>query len=38
MGKKYYYFFIDDVIWALRDLSREKPVSVFDNPFFKRQT
>ena len=35
MEKKYYYFFIDDVIWALRDLSREKPDSVFDNPFFK---
>ena len=33
--KKYYFFFVDDVIWALRDLSREKPKSLFDSPFFK---
>ena len=33
--KKYYFFYIDDVIWALRDLSREKPKSLFDSPFFK---
>ncbi len=32
--KKYYYHFIDDVIWAFRDLSRQKPKSLFDNAFF----
>lgn len=32
--KQYYYHFIDDVIWAFRDLTREKPSSLFDNPFF----
>ncbi len=32
MAKKV-YFFIDDVIWTLRDLTREKPKSLFDNPF-----
>ncbi len=29
------YFFIDDVIWCLRDLTRERPASLFDNPFLK---
>ena len=29
------YFFIDDVIWVLRDLTREKPASLFDNAFMK---
>ncbi|MBR2915994.1 MAG: hypothetical protein IKC07_00130 [Clostridia bacterium] len=29
------YFFIDDVIWCLRDLARNKPESLFDVPFFK---
>ncbi|MBQ2890346.1 MAG: hypothetical protein IJE44_01710 [Clostridia bacterium] len=29
------YFFIDDVIWCLRDLARNKPASLFDVPFFK---
>ena len=29
------YFFIDDVIWVLRDLARQKPASLFDNPFMK---
>ncbi|MBQ2841165.1 MAG: hypothetical protein IJE70_07435 [Oscillospiraceae bacterium] len=29
------YFFIDDVIWALRDITREKPKSAFDQHFFK---
>ena len=31
--KKYYYHFIDDVIWCLRDLARMKPKSIFDVPF-----
>lgn len=26
-------FFIDDVIWLMRDLTRQKPSSMFDNPF-----
>ena len=29
------YFFIDDVIWVLRDITRERPDSLFDNPFMK---
>ncbi len=29
------YFYIDDTIWALRDITRERPASLFDNPFFK---
>ncbi len=29
------YFFIDDVIWCLRDLTRQKPASIFDHPFLK---
>ncbi len=29
------YFFIDDVIWVLRDITREKPASIFDNAFMK---
>ncbi len=29
------YFFIDDVIWVLRDITREKPASLFDNGFMK---
>jgi len=28
-------FFIDDVIWCLRDLTRNHPKSMFDVPFFK---
>lgn len=32
MGK-YAHFLIDDVIWVLRDVARQKPVSLFDNPF-----
>lgn len=35
MDKKYFFSFIDDVIWAFRDLTRQKPASLFDNPFFK---
>ncbi len=27
------YFFIDDVIWVMRDLTRKRPASLFDNPF-----
>lgn len=29
------FFFIDDVIWVFRDLTRQKPASMFDNPFLK---
>lgn len=29
------YFYIDDTIWVLRELSRKKPASIFDVPFFK---
>lgn len=29
------YFFVDDVIWTLRDLTRQKPANLFDNPFMK---
>lgn len=32
MSKKV-QFFIDDFIWLFRDLTREKPVSLFDNSF-----
>lgn len=28
-----YFFFIDDVIWPFRDLSRQRPASIFDHPF-----
>ncbi len=27
------YFLIDDVIWVLRDITRQRPKSLFDNPF-----
>ena len=27
------YFYIDDVIWLFRDLTRQRPASLFDNPF-----
>lgn len=27
------YFFIDDVIWCMRDITRQKPDSIFDVPF-----
>ncbi len=33
--KKQAYYFIDDVIWCLRDITRQKPKSLFDNEFFK---
>lgn len=29
------YFFIDDTIWVLRDVARQKPKSLFDNAFMK---
>lgn len=29
------YFYIDDVIWCLRDLTRQRPAHLFDNPFLK---
>lgn len=35
MDKKYYFSFIDDVIWAFRDVTRQKPTSLFDNGFFR---
>ena len=31
--RKTAYFFVDDVIWCLRDLTRTKPTSIFDVPF-----
>lgn len=33
MKKAYYY--TDDTIWLLRDITREKPASIFDNPYLK---
>ncbi len=33
--KRLAYFFIDDTIWCLRDIARQKPQSIFDNPFMK---
>ena len=33
--EKLAYFFIDDVIWVLRDITRKKPASIFDNEFMK---
>ena len=32
--EKYAYFFIDDTIWCMRDVTRERPASLFDNKFF----
>ncbi len=29
------HFLIDDVIWVLRDVARQKPNSLFDNPYLK---
>ena len=29
------YFYIDDVIWLFRDLTRQRPTQLFDNPFLK---
>ena len=33
--RKFTTFAIDDVIWLFRDLTREKPATLFDNPFLK---
>ena len=33
--EKISYFFIDDVIWVMRDIARERPASIFDNGFMK---
>ena len=32
---KTYYFFVDDNIWFLRDLAKERPTSLFDHPYLK---
>ena len=29
------HFFIDDAIWFLRDITRQRPKSIFDTPFMK---
>jgi len=29
------YFYIDDTIWVLRDITRQRPEKLFDNPFLK---
>jgi len=29
------YFYIDDTIWVLRDITRQKPATLFENPFMK---
>ena len=34
MSKKYFFSFIDDAIWIFRDLTRQRPKSMFDHPFF----
>jgi len=33
-GKRAFYY-CDDVIWLFRDLTRQRPKSLFDNPFLK---
>ena len=33
--EKLSYFFIDDTIFVLRDLARQRPASIFDNAFLK---
>lgn len=33
--KKQAFFFIDDTIWVMRDLTRQRPASLFDNEFMK---
>ena len=33
-GRKAFYY-CDDVIWLFRDLARQRPTSLFDNPFLK---
>ena len=29
------FFFIDDVIWCFRDIAKNRPESIFDQPFLK---
>lgn len=29
------YFYIDDTIWVLRDITRQRPTTLFDNPFMR---
>ena len=29
------YFYIDDVIWCLRDVAKDRPASIFENSYFK---
>ena len=29
------YFFVDNVIWCLRDVAKDKPASIFENSYFK---
>ncbi len=33
--EKLAYFFVDDVIWCIRDVARQKPTSIFEQPYFK---
>ncbi|MBQ8683171.1 MAG: hypothetical protein IJ518_01480 [Clostridia bacterium] len=33
--EKLAYFFIDDTIWLLRDIARQRPASIFDQPFLR---
>lgn len=33
--EKLAYFFIDDTIWTLRDVARQRPDSIFENAFLK---
>lgn len=34
-SKKYAYFFVDDVIWPFRDITRQRPDSIFDQLLLK---
>lgn len=33
--KKQAFFCVDDTIWCLRDVARDKPASIFEQPYFK---
>ena len=33
--KRLCFFYIDDIIWTLRELTRTMPKSLFDIPFMK---
>ena len=35
IGRKKASFYIDDAIWFLRDITRQRPKSAFDHPFLK---